>query len=92
MAGVIAIRKLVFVSAVRSLEAAGSNLNTTTLNVDTGDFNSPALTKYLDSFEQLRQAMLLYKQLICEDAHTLTEISKKFDEFDDYLAGLWRKK
>lgn len=91
MAGLISIKQLVFVSAVRSLESAGADLNTAALNVDTGDFNSPALTRYMDSFENLRKAVSLYKQLISEDAHTLTEISRKFDEFDNYLADLWRK-
>ena len=91
MPGLISIKQLIFISAVRNLEAAGEELNTTVLSVDTGEFNSPALSGYMESFENLRQVFLLYKALIEEDAVTLMEVSRQFESFDSFLARLWRR-
>ncbi|MFA9379360.1 MAG: DUF5344 family protein [Lachnotalea sp.] len=70
MAFVIQLNQGGFLMKVNALEEAGKEITT---KIDSPDVTGemPALEKYIEAYEQLKELLMAYKELVQEDAQRL---------------------
>lgn len=90
MIGTVGIKEAVF--AVRFTELANATWSLLTTDLDTSglSYESTVLDKYVDLFQELTEAVRLYKSLVQQDSVTIRTVAESYLALDEDIMSIWR--